>query len=219
MASYKQGILGAFSGKLGNVIGTFWKGISVMRVVPANITNPNTLAQQAQRAKFKLITQFVAANAKFFKLGFGAMTARMTEYNAAIKANFSSIIGSYPTLSVDPKNLVTSKGELPSLDGFAGVSTEPATIDITWDDNSGIQGAAATDKISMAAFDEATGEAVYALQSADRISESATFNLPASWTGKTVTVYAYLTREDIMFGIHSMDQISDSVKINGITVA
>ncbi len=218
MASYKQGILGAFSGKLGNVIGTFWKGISVMRVVPANVTNPNTPSQQAQRARFKLLIQFLSANAKFFRIGFSAMSAKMTELNAAFKANYDAVLGTYPTLTIDTKNLVTSKGELPALDGMAAVSTVANTIDVSWNDNSGVAGAAATDKISFGAFDEATGEAVYALQSATRLDESASVVLPAEWTGRTVSIYAYLTTEDSVFGLSKLSQISESTKVTGVTI-
>lgn len=220
MASYKQGILGSFSGKLGNVIGTFWKGIAVMRVVPANVTNPNTLAQQAQRTKFKMLVQFLSANAKFFKLGFSAVDNKMTEMNAALRANFpNAISGTYPTLSIDAKKLVPSKGELPSLDGFEAVSTVANTIALSWDDNSSVPGAAGTDKINVAAFDEATGESFYLLQLADRIDESITLNLPSGWSGKTVSVYAFLVYEDAAFGISKLSQISDSVSVTGVLVA
>ena len=31
MATFNKGILGGFNGKLGTVVGTSWKGISIMR--------------------------------------------------------------------------------------------------------------------------------------------------------------------------------------------
>ena len=220
MASYKQGILGAFSGKLGNVIGTFWKGINVMRVVPANVTNPNTMAQQAQLAKFKLLVQFLSANAKFFKIGFSAFSTRMTEMNSALKANFETgVSGLYPDLNIDAKNLVASKGELPSLKGFTATSTAPNTVEIEWDDNSSAIGAAGSDKINIAAFDELTGDSVTMLRSVDRMAEGTSLALPEGWSGKTVSVYAYAVTEDSEFGIKRANQVSDQVKVNGVTIA
>ncbi len=220
MANYNQGILGAFSGKLGNVIGTFWKGKSIMRIVPANVANPNTPAQQAMRARFTLLVQFLSTNAKFFKIGFSAMSAKITELNAAFRANYEAgVTGLYPSLKIDAKNLVTSKGDLASLNGFAAASTVPNTIELTWNDNSGDQGASNTDKINVAVFDEATGESVTILQAADRLTESYTFNLPAAWSGKSVSVYAYMTSESILFGFNKTSHVSNSVKVNGITVA
>jgi hypothetical protein len=40
MGKINQGILGGFSGKVGNVVGGSWKGIEYMRVIPASIANP-----------------------------------------------------------------------------------------------------------------------------------------------------------------------------------
>ncbi|HLN52746.1 MAG TPA: DUF6266 family protein [Lentimicrobium sp.] len=220
MATYKQGFLGAFSGKLGNVIGTFWKGISVMRVVPANVANPNTLAQQTHRTKFRLLTQFLSANSKFFRIGFGALDSNMSEYNAAFKANFASAIaGTYPSLTIDVTKLIPSKGELPSLDGFAAESTVANTVALSWTDNSSAEGATGADKINMAVFDEATGESVTILQGADRIDETATINLPLGWSGKKVSVYAFLNTESGISRISKASQVSDPVHVSGITVA
>ena len=53
MAVIKRGILGGFSGKIGNVVGTSWKGIAVMKVKPLSVANPRTVKQVAQRTKFK----------------------------------------------------------------------------------------------------------------------------------------------------------------------
>jgi hypothetical protein len=49
MGVIKRGILGGFSGKVANVVGTSWKGIAVMKSLPLSVANPNTLAQQTQR--------------------------------------------------------------------------------------------------------------------------------------------------------------------------
>lgn len=61
MATFKQGILGGFSGKVGGVIGSSWKGIDTMRSQPSSVTNPRTNAQVANRARFKSISQLAAA--------------------------------------------------------------------------------------------------------------------------------------------------------------
>jgi hypothetical protein len=220
MAKYKQGFLGSFSGKLGNAIGTFWKGIQVLRVVPANVTNPRTPAQVAQRAKFTLLTKFLAKNMKVFKIGFGALDLGMTEFNAAFKANYMNAVkGSYPEQAIDVKNIIVSKGVLPSLNGFTAVSTTPNTIDLSWTDNSSYEGATGTDKINVIAFDELSGESYYLLQVADRITESYTFNLPAAWSGKKVSIYAFLNSESGIGRISNSSQVSDSVSASNLTIA
>ena len=51
MATIKQGILGAFSGKVGSVVGSSWKGIAIMKSRPASVANPKTAKQVIQRNK------------------------------------------------------------------------------------------------------------------------------------------------------------------------
>ena len=53
MAKIKQGILGGFSGKVGGVVGSSWKGIAVMKAKPLSVANPRTASQVIQRTKFK----------------------------------------------------------------------------------------------------------------------------------------------------------------------
>ena len=61
MAKIKQGILGGFSGKVANVVGTSWKGRAVMKSQPLSVANPKTEAQQEQRGKFSKIAELASA--------------------------------------------------------------------------------------------------------------------------------------------------------------
>ncbi|MDD2265168.1 MAG: DUF6266 family protein, partial [Bacteroidales bacterium] len=45
MGTIKQGILGGFSGKVGNIVGASWRGIDYIRSMPASVRNPRTVAQ------------------------------------------------------------------------------------------------------------------------------------------------------------------------------
>lgn len=56
MAKIPSGILGAVSGRIGNIVGSSWKGINYIRsyVIPGN---PNTVAQQTERNEFALIVK------------------------------------------------------------------------------------------------------------------------------------------------------------------
>jgi len=59
MAKLKNGILGGFAGTVGNIVGSSWKGIDVIRLKPDHVKNPNTEKQQVQRGRFKHCTSFV----------------------------------------------------------------------------------------------------------------------------------------------------------------
>lgn len=58
MGIIKRGILGGFSGKVANVVGTSWKGIAVMKSMPLSVANPNTVAQQGQRTAMSNVVGF-----------------------------------------------------------------------------------------------------------------------------------------------------------------
>lgn len=56
-----KGIFGKGSGKLGSSVWGVSGGVQVVREYNPEVTNPQTEAQTAQRAKFKLLTQLAAA--------------------------------------------------------------------------------------------------------------------------------------------------------------
>lgn len=56
-----QGILGKGTGKLGNAVFAVSGGEQIMREYNPNVSNPNTEAQVAQRAKLKLMSQLAAS--------------------------------------------------------------------------------------------------------------------------------------------------------------
>ena len=51
MGIIRQGILGGFSGKVANVVGSSWKGIAIVKSLPLSVANPRTAAQVGQREK------------------------------------------------------------------------------------------------------------------------------------------------------------------------
>ena len=59
MSTYHLGPLGDFSGKIGNVVGSTWRGKAVMRSVPSSITKAPSASQQRQRDKFKTVINFL----------------------------------------------------------------------------------------------------------------------------------------------------------------
>lgn len=58
MGTYNKGILGAFSGKVGPVVGANWKGMD-MRSFPKKTRRAPTENQLLQRLKFTAATRFL----------------------------------------------------------------------------------------------------------------------------------------------------------------
>lgn len=58
MATIQNGLSGAFSGAVGNIVGSNWKDIDIMRGKPDHYHDANTAKQQEIRSRFKAITKF-----------------------------------------------------------------------------------------------------------------------------------------------------------------
>lgn len=110
MATFKQGILGGFSGKVGGVIGSSWKGIDTMRSQPSSVTNPRTNAQVANRSRFKSVSQLAAALlTTIVKPLNDRFAQKMSGFNDFCQRNASA----FDTLGAFvPANLVLSRGKL-----------------------------------------------------------------------------------------------------------
>ena len=57
MGIIKRGILGGFSNKVANVVGSSWKGINTMRALPLSVANPRTAAQVTNRNSFSYFSK------------------------------------------------------------------------------------------------------------------------------------------------------------------
>lgn len=57
MGIIKRGILGGVANKIGNVVGSSWKGIATLRSLPLSVANPRTLAQRTNRNSFSLMSK------------------------------------------------------------------------------------------------------------------------------------------------------------------
>jgi len=113
MGIIKQGVIGAFSGKVGNVVGAMWKGIAYMRILPASVANPKTDKQLAQRDRFTTILMFLQPLTQFLRIGFKNFAVKMTAFNSAMSYNIKNAIqGTYPNFTIDYPNALVSRGNL-----------------------------------------------------------------------------------------------------------
>lgn len=110
MATYKQGILGSFSGKVGNVVGASWRGTAYMRSLPKAVRNPKTQKQVEARNRLSAVVAALKPFKDFIRAGF-VKTGSVSPWSTAIKANI-------PALSKDddgnwtlqPSNFVLTNG-------------------------------------------------------------------------------------------------------------
>ena len=106
MATIKQGILGAFSGKVGSVVGSSWKGIAIMKALPASVANPRTAKQVIQRGKMASAVKFAKeVLPEVIKPLNDRFVSRMSGYNSFIQNNIACFEGDMLT---KPENIKIS---------------------------------------------------------------------------------------------------------------
>lgn len=211
MATIKQGALGGFSGKVGPVIGTSWKGKAVIKARALSYNDANTEAQQQIRSKFKMLIQFTSATYGFVSVGFKSQATDITEQNTAIRLNFENgFTGTWPNYELNYTKLVLSRGKIDNPYNTAA-QVQGSDLNFTWTDNSGIGNAKENDKVMFLAFNTAKKQAVYDTAASDRSSRQTTYTLPTSWTGDTIEVYFAMQRAD-------SDETSNSLYLGSFTL-
>lgn len=136
MAIIKQGILGGIQNKVGNVVGTSWKGIAVLKSMPISVANPRTAAQVTQRSRFANTVAFATAIlAEVVKPLWDRFAQRQSGYNAFVQAN----IPYFSDAGLDiPSGLVISKGKMTATP-IATVTADSGTgqLTVTWNNDAG----------------------------------------------------------------------------------
>lgn len=199
MGKINQGILGGFSGKVGNVIGGNWKGIDYMRVKPSSVSNPRTAGQVDQRTRFAIIMQFLQPMREFIKVGFKNYAIKMTEFNSAMSYNVkNAIVGEYPDFMIDFDAALISRGSLAAaLNPAVNSSTATAgTVNFDWSDNSEYENASANDKAMLLLYNQAKNEALFITDGSSRSAGSHSFTVPAHYSGDSVHAFIAFISED-----------------------
>lgn len=197
MGKISQGILGGFSGKVGNVIGGNWKGIDYMRVRPASVSNPQTEGQVDQRSKFSTVLGFLQPLRGFLKIGFRGYAIKMTEFNSAMSYNVkNAVIGVYPDYVIDFESALISRGGLTGALNPTVNSPGVGQVQFNWVDNSIDGNARPTDRAMVLVYNPARNEAVYVNDGSARSIGNHALTVPDQYSGDTVYTFIAFISED-----------------------
>lgn len=211
MGTIKKGILGGFSGKVGTVVGSSWKGIAYMRSLPGKVRDPRTELQMIQRSKFAVAINYLQPLAELLRTGWKFYANRKSPFNAAMAYTYAkAIIGTYPDYSIDPGKVLISRGSLAPPVNAAAIALSGA-LNFQWDDNSSFNTAKQTDKALLAVVNPVKADAVYITAGAARSDCEQSIAIPAAWIGDSVEAY---------MGFISQDgkEIANSVYLGSIIV-
>jgi len=192
MGKIIKGILGGFTGLVGTVVGSNWRGLDTMRSRPKKSNKPATVLQLTQRMSFDIMVGFVGEIKDLIQVGFQSHTNGMTPYNAAMKANLlEGITGVYPSLSINYPEIVISKGGLRPLVGLGAASTVAGEAVFSWTSNAPVGHVSATDKITICVYCPTLNEFATVENIALRTAASYEMSLPASFSGEDCHAWCY----------------------------
>lgn len=132
MGRFKGGSNGAFSGKVGSVVGSNWRKIKYIKGLPKRSHKQASEAQLAQREKFQIIVKFVYDILPVIEKG---CDRKKTQYNTA--ANVAVSYNALHALNANGRGINFSRikisdGSLPkAADAFALWTTEDC-LRVNW---------------------------------------------------------------------------------------
>lgn len=134
MGVIKKGVLGGFSGKVGPVVGSSWKGIDVMRAMPQSVANPRTAKQVEQRRKFTAASQFASSILdSWIHPIINRQARRMSGYNLFMQWNIDRMVIQEGQDFEHP--LVVSKGHYENME-ISGIEVTDKAVTVYFTDES-----------------------------------------------------------------------------------
>lgn len=228
MANYNQGILGPFSGKVGPVVGSSWKGRQVMRGRPypkKNIT-PSTLQARIQQ-RLTAISNYLRPLGGFISMGmrYVAKAAAVTPRNYATKLNMENSMNlSQGVWSVIPSTVAISAGQYPNVPGIL-LSQVQQGLSVTWTNNGGATVGltaggnpivlADTDKVWVVLYNVEKKQTAIPTQGyVMRDDAVALISKPANWaTGDHVHAYVF-TQADVVYKYNTTPETMTAAQIS-----
>ncbi len=218
MGKLKSGLFGSFTGKVGNAVGSSWKGINTIHVIPANHTDANSTEQQSQRQKMQLISSFLSSIKNVIVKGFSASDRRITPLNNAVKYNIQqAVTGEYPDFHINYEKLILSRGRLLKIFNVSVSSDSPGTITFNWTNNTNNDNAFGDDTLHLCIIEEQTGKTHIPTETIYRQQETCVITLPHEWYGNTVYVTGFMVKKQVLIP-KKIDEVSNSWVMGKVVV-
>lgn len=121
MGKFNQGILGGFTGKVGNVVGARSRGEWIYRSYQGVVKNPKTASQVKQREQFRIFSQEVTKVCKADMFRFNAAFPNaMTEHSFLVSICFN-MLRAYQTNPKKPFEIMKNVGLTKGIVNIGGV--------------------------------------------------------------------------------------------------
>jgi len=187
MGTIKKGILGGFSGKVGQVVGANWRGMDIMRSLPKKFGGEPTATQLEQRQRFGLVMSFLSPLKGILEKTYGRSSGSKSKINLAVSYHIrEAITGIVPNLEIDFSKVVISRGELLGPKAAEISVDNDAEIKFNWEANSGTALSNDDDKPILVVYNPSKKLYVIEESNANRTALEVILQLPAVFSGDLV---------------------------------
>ena len=184
MARINNGIFGHFTGKVGGVVGTTWRGMPVLKTAPKEITKQASAAQLLQRAKFSFAMGFLNPLKPFLAERFGKMEGTKAPFDLALSYHLKEAIKVEGDLLVmDYPKVCISKGHLRGLEALIASLQSGSILTIQWADNSAQSFASPGDVLTLVLYVPSVASFFFFENGALRQDTSVQLTLPEEAVG------------------------------------
>ena len=197
MGRSKKGILGGFTGTIGTVVGTKWRGEYIMRSLPDRGEYDASPSQLEQQAKFTLVMQFLtkmkSVVGKYFGKGRGTKSIMNLATSYHLKYAINMVAGQ-PVM--DYPRVIISKGDLQGMMDGVMTPKPDQVMSISWLNNSAMGYANANDQLLLVIYVEALNITLPLVGVATRADQQYDVQLPAYLSGIEIQAWAGFATAD-----------------------
>ncbi|EOR93866.1 hypothetical protein ADIARSV_3003 [Arcticibacter svalbardensis MN12-7] len=205
MARIKNGANGAFSGKVGSVVGSNWRDVDYIRGISKRSSRKPTDKQSEVRRNFGLLAEFLASLRPVIDQGFKNQdTRKATAQNLAIQANYPVFENLEEDSLPDYAKVILSKGKLVGKPAGCMLSaSEQGVMWITWEMYGYSAIERGVDQATIVLYCPSLAASIVLADQYLRQDQKAEIVLPGNWVDQSICVYMFMTSME--------DKNSDSV--------
>lgn len=196
MGKIKKGVLGGFRGKVGTVVGSFWKGRAYMRALPEVTAGVPSEKQLQVRRRFSTLAEMTASLHEAIYKGFEqrAEQRAITQGDVFISDNWETVsVSAGGLVTIDYSTMAVADGNLKNV--------TPGTVD--WGDEEHLtvsvtftsditETALADDEVYAVLYSPDLKEGILSMAST-RSTGTVSIICPASWNGLTCHLWMFVS--------------------------
>lgn len=198
MAKIKGNVLGINRGKVGEVLFRKWRGQYIAGSMPTQMGNPNTLAQQIQRAKLSAMSKFARGFATGAAIGLkpnykGTALGWRNYFSKLNWDELDATLAPSQPVTIDLTKVRLSTGAVPAPSFQSPVFDQGLTLEVSYNADSGVPGTDSKDLVYLFAYQADLNQGLLG-EPSQRSEGTAGVKCPAAWSGMKVHLYGFCVK-------------------------